>query len=107
MDHVPGGGVGALLLGGLGRRVRLPGLAVVALAGLGLCQGLAHWVHARAFALAPVGALAPYEYTACCSAAPWLGGVRRTAHPRRPAGRGHRGRSGAVEPAPRTASPPC
>jgi drug/metabolite transporter (DMT)-like permease len=41
----------------------LPGLAVVALAGFGLCQGLAHWVHARAFALAPVGALAPYEYT--------------------------------------------
>jgi len=27
LDRVPGGGVGALLLGGLGRRVRLPGLA--------------------------------------------------------------------------------
>jgi drug/metabolite transporter (DMT)-like permease len=43
-----------------------PGLTVVAFAGLlvlGVTNGLAHWLHSRASALAPVAALAPYEYT--------------------------------------------
>jgi drug/metabolite transporter (DMT)-like permease len=43
-----------------------PGLSAVAFAGLlvlGLSNGVAHWLHSRASALAPVGALAPYEYT--------------------------------------------
>lgn len=35
----------------------------VALVGLGACNGVAHWLFSRAYALAPVGALAPYEYT--------------------------------------------
>ena len=35
-----------------------------------------------------------------------LGGVRRAAQPRRPAGRGDRGRGGALQPASRTAPPP-
>ena len=34
-----------------------------ALAFLGLANGCAHFLFARAFAIAPVGALAPYEYT--------------------------------------------
>jgi drug/metabolite transporter (DMT)-like permease len=37
--------------------------AVVALAFLGLANGCAHFLFARAFAIAPVSALAPYEYT--------------------------------------------
>jgi drug/metabolite transporter (DMT)-like permease len=37
--------------------------AWLALAFLGLSSGLAHCVYARAYALAPVSALAPYEYT--------------------------------------------
>lgn len=60
--HVP---VGLLLLpvfppvGGW-----LPGWEVaLALGCLGLCNGLAHYLFARAFAIAPVSALAPYEYT--------------------------------------------
>ncbi len=43
-----------------------PGLNAVAFAGLsvlGLSNGVAHWLHSRAAALAPMGALAPYEYT--------------------------------------------
>ena len=39
----------------------------LALAFLGLSSGLAHCVYARAYALAPVSALAPFEYTAL----PW------------------------------------
>ena len=35
----------------------------VALAALGVFNGVAHWLMARAYALAPVAALAPYEYT--------------------------------------------
>jgi len=34
-----------------------------ALAVVGLANGLGHWVFARGYALAPVSALAPYEYT--------------------------------------------
>ena len=44
----------------------IPGLtwaALVALVVNGLCNGVAHWLQSRAFALAPIGALAPYEYT--------------------------------------------
>jgi drug/metabolite transporter (DMT)-like permease len=58
--HVPVGLL-MLLLG-----FDAPGLSVVAFAGLlvlGLSNGVAHWLHSRASALAPVGALAPYEYT--------------------------------------------
>jgi drug/metabolite transporter (DMT)-like permease len=58
--HLP---VGALMLP-LG--FRLPGVdlaVVVAMLVLGISNGVAHWLHARASALAPVGALAPYEYT--------------------------------------------
>jgi len=35
----------------------------IALLLLGVFNGLAHWLMARAYALAPVSALAPYEYT--------------------------------------------
>jgi drug/metabolite transporter (DMT)-like permease len=42
----------------------LPGWPVLlALLGFGLANGLAHLLFARAFALAPIGALAPFEYT--------------------------------------------
>ena len=44
-------------IGGVGPAVWL------ALAVLGVSSGLAHCVFARAYALAPVSALAPYEYT--------------------------------------------
>jgi drug/metabolite transporter (DMT)-like permease len=43
-----------------------PGLSWLAFGGLlvlGASNGWAHWLHSRASALAPVGALAPYEYT--------------------------------------------
>jgi drug/metabolite transporter (DMT)-like permease len=46
--------------------VPIPGLPLAALAAvalLGLTNGVAHWLHSQAFALAPVGVLAPYEYT--------------------------------------------
>ncbi len=42
----------------------LPASALAALALVGLGNGMGHWLQSRAFALAPVGALAPYEYTA-------------------------------------------
>jgi drug/metabolite transporter (DMT)-like permease len=35
----------------------------LALAFLGMANGCAHFLFARAFAIAPVSALAPYEYT--------------------------------------------
>jgi drug/metabolite transporter (DMT)-like permease len=41
----------------------LPASALAALALVGLGNGMGHWLQSRAFALAPVGALAPYEYT--------------------------------------------
>lgn len=37
--------------------------AALALAAFGLANGVAHFLFARAFAVAPVSALAPYEYT--------------------------------------------
>lgn len=61
LAHIPAG----LLLLGFG--FPGPGLltmdVLVALALLGLFNGMAHWLMARAYALAPVAALAPYEYT--------------------------------------------
>lgn len=35
----------------------------IALAAVGACNGIAHWLFSRGYGLAPVGALAPYEYT--------------------------------------------
>jgi drug/metabolite transporter (DMT)-like permease len=58
--HIPVG------LAMLGMGFAAPGFSVVAVAGLlvlGLTNGVAHWLHSRAAALAPMGALAPYEYT--------------------------------------------
>lgn len=40
-----------------------PGDVIVALAFLGLANGAAHFLFARAFAIAPVSVLAPFEYT--------------------------------------------
>lgn len=65
--HVP---VGLLMLP-LG--FPAPGLGWIAFAGLlvlGLSNGIAHWLHSRAAALAPAGALAPYEYTGMIWALP-------------------------------------
>ena len=42
----------------------IPGVAWAALIFLGLSSGVAHCVNTRAYGLAPVSALAPYEYTA-------------------------------------------
>ena len=59
--HVPAAGL-LLLLGFPGPGSL--GLGVlIALALLGILNGTAHWFMARAYALAPVSALAPYEYT--------------------------------------------
>ena len=57
--HVPFGAA-MLLLGW-----PLPGLSLLALAALavlGLSNGIAHWLHSHAAAIAPIGAIAPYEY---------------------------------------------
>ena len=65
--HVPVG------LAMLGFGFPAPGLTWVAFSGLlvlGLTNGVAHWLHGRASALAPVGALAPYEYTGMIWAVP-------------------------------------
>ena len=65
--HVP---VGLLMLG---FGFPAPGLDLTAFVGLlvlGLSNGVAHWLHSRASALAPVGALAPYEYTGMIWAVP-------------------------------------
>jgi drug/metabolite transporter (DMT)-like permease len=51
-----------------------PGIAASMVGGLlvlGVSNGVAHWLHARAAALAPIGALAPYEYTGML----WAGGL--------------------------------
>lgn len=64
--HLP---VGMLLLP-LGFPVPGVNLLVVAcVLALGLTNGLAHWLHARACALAPMAALAPFEYVALIWAA--------------------------------------
>ncbi len=61
LTHIPAG----LLLLGLGwpRAGPLTADVLVALGLLGMLNGVAHWLMARAYALAPVAALAPYEYT--------------------------------------------
>lgn len=59
--HVPAAGL--LLLLGFPGPGPLAVDVIVALALLGILNGVAHWLMARAYALAPVSALAPYEYT--------------------------------------------
>jgi drug/metabolite transporter (DMT)-like permease len=62
LSHVP---IGLLLIPVFpppGSLVPSPA-AALALGFLGLANGLAHYLFARAFAIAPVSALAPYEYT--------------------------------------------
>ncbi|MBC7799336.1 MAG: DMT family transporter [Gemmatimonadaceae bacterium] len=59
--HIPAGGL--LLLGGTPPLHAMAPEIWAALALLGVFNGLAHWMMARAYALAPVAALAPYEYT--------------------------------------------
>jgi len=59
--HIP---VGIALLPAFPPPAELPSLGVVlALVGFGIANALAHVLFARAFALAPVSALAPYEYS--------------------------------------------
>jgi drug/metabolite transporter (DMT)-like permease len=57
------GVAGALILAFLHQAVEFGPLVWMALAVLGVSSGLAHCVFARAYSLAPVSALAPYEYT--------------------------------------------
>jgi drug/metabolite transporter (DMT)-like permease len=54
---------GLLMLPALPMPGHIGPVAWLALGFLGLSSGLAHCVYARAYALAPVSALAPYEYT--------------------------------------------
>ncbi len=61
LAHVPAGL--ALLLLGHAPPAALALGTLAALALLGILNGLGHWLMARAYALAPVSALAPYEYT--------------------------------------------
>jgi drug/metabolite transporter (DMT)-like permease len=65
--HVP---IGLLMLGLDFPMPGVSGLALLGLLVLGLSNGVAHWLHSRASALAPVGALAPYEYTGMIWAVP-------------------------------------
>lgn len=58
--HVP---VGVLLLHHFPPGPGLPWAVFAALVFLGLFNGCGHWLMARAYALAPVSAVAPYEYT--------------------------------------------
>jgi drug/metabolite transporter (DMT)-like permease len=58
--HVP---AGLLLLGLFPPTGALGATVCLALLVLGLCNGVAHTIMARAYALAPVSALAPFEYT--------------------------------------------
>ena len=46
-------------------------LAILAAAFLGIVNSMGHWIFARGYALAPVSALAPYEYTMLL----WGGGL--------------------------------
>ena len=56
--HVP---VGLFMLVMGFRRARADAVAFAGLLVLGVSNGMAHWLHSRASALAPVGALAPYD----------------------------------------------
>jgi drug/metabolite transporter (DMT)-like permease len=61
LAHVP---VGLLLLPAFPPPALLPAPGIaLALVGFGLANGVAHFLFARAFALAPVAVLAPFEYT--------------------------------------------
>lgn len=61
MAHIP---MGALLLPAFPPPAVMPGWGViVALVFFGIANAIAHMLFARAFALAPVSALAPYEYS--------------------------------------------
>lgn len=60
LAHLP---AGALMLLGFPSTWALPADVWLALALLGVLNGMAHWLMARAYALAPVAAVAPYEYT--------------------------------------------
>ncbi|GAC1339855.1 MAG: DMT family transporter [Acetobacteraceae bacterium] len=61
LGHLPGGLL--VLAWGLPGPEVWTGGVLVALVLLGVLNGSAHWLMARAYALAPVAALAPYEYT--------------------------------------------
>ncbi len=61
MAHIP---MGLLLLPAFPPPATMPGLPVIlALVFFGVANAIAHILFARAFALAPVSALAPYEYS--------------------------------------------
>lgn len=60
LAHLP---TGALMLLGFPGTWALPADVWLALGLLGVLNGTAHWLMARAYALAPVAAVAPYEYT--------------------------------------------
>jgi drug/metabolite transporter (DMT)-like permease len=65
--HLP---VGAAMLV-LGFPVpRLDATVVLCVLILGITNGIAHWLHSRACSLAPIAALAPYEYTGLAWAMP-------------------------------------
>ena len=61
LAHIPGGLL--LLWAGFGPPAPLALGTILALALLGVLNSAGHWLMARAYALAPVSALAPYEYT--------------------------------------------
>ncbi len=54
---------GLLTLGMFPPIAPMTAIAWIAVAFLGISSGAAHWVYTRAYGLAPVSALAPYEYT--------------------------------------------
>jgi drug/metabolite transporter (DMT)-like permease len=59
--HIP---IGALLLPAFPAPAEMPGIGVIAaLVFFGVANAIAHILFARAFALAPISALAPYEYS--------------------------------------------
>jgi len=59
--HIP---MGLLLLPAYPPPAAMPGMGVIlALVFFGVANAIAHMLFARAFALAPVSALAPYEYS--------------------------------------------
>jgi drug/metabolite transporter (DMT)-like permease len=61
IGHIPAGLL--MLAAGFPGPGMLGGSVLLALVLLGVFNGVAHWLMARAYALAPVAALAPYEYT--------------------------------------------
>jgi len=61
IGHIPAGLL--LLAAGFPGPSTLAADVLFALFLLGALNGIAHWLMARAYALAPIGAVAPYEYT--------------------------------------------